>query len=128
MRNNNKEVKNAVRSYIIECITIEEEDTDFQKNKINFIEDYKNQVLVNKVQKMTIKDAIIYTVQGLYKGFDYTNFNIINLIDSWIPENNYTDDKKIKMFYYLIARESMYIFDNYKLDNFIDEIKESKEV
>lgn len=114
MRTNSKQVKSAVKNYIKECINDVFESEDQNKTEFDFMLDYYRQTQINKTQKMTDYDSIVYTIQGIYRGFDFTDYNIHALIDEWVVGNKYNDTKKIELFYHLIARESLELFEDLK--------------
>ena len=107
-----------VKKYILDSI-VSNETEDKNKNSNDFLFDYYLQVCINQSVAngfRSLKSSIIYTIQGVYKSFDFMTYDICSLIDLWIPNNNFNDSKKEKLFYEILAAESIKLFKDLKKD------------
>lgn len=105
-----KEVSEKVKNYIIECINDVYEPADEGKTEQDFLKDYYEQVKFNKTGRMKMYDAVVHTVRGLYKGFDYETYKINEIVSNWIAAD-LDNIKAEELFYDLIAKESLNLFE-----------------
>lgn len=99
-RTNNKEVKTAVKNYIVEC-----EEKTLPEIKERFLQEYGW-----AVPRMGELNACIEWLRGLAIGCHYYYEDIVNLLALWLDDTvenqwKYIDKKGDHLYWLLMARE-----------------------
>lgn len=109
MKTNSKEVKKAVQSYIMDCISFDGLGYDNESNTLeNLAQTFKNEA--GKPQRgQNNFEHFKNFVQGLPSWFNLEFYNdaILEKLESWglpLPSNKDTDDA-VNLYYWLIYRE-----------------------
>ena len=99
-RTNSKEVKTAVRNYLVEC-----EDMTLVEIKEKFLNEYSWQV-----SRVGTTNACIEWLRGLGISVHYYYEDIVNLLALWLDDTvenqwKYIDKKGDNLYWLLLARE-----------------------
>ena len=112
MKSNCKEVIEKIKVEIMDSLECE------GNNNKERLENFYNQVKINKVEKMTLYDAMMYTLKGAYGGFCLWNTNDLEKFLNSLNLNNnsnkkFTSEDMEKMYCHLILRESLKLWKKY---------------
>ena len=95
MKNTNcKEFKEAVNSYILDCINSEDVELNTPTEKIEHLVKRFNQEAGHEIKRQgSIQDALAYWLSGLAIDLDYTYYNILELAKKWHEVDGFTEKK-----------------------------------
>ena len=119
-KSNSMIVKNMVRKHIADSLDATTVDELRQG-----LADMEEQIRINRVGNMSYYEAVAYTIDGVYKEFLFTTYDVRCFMDSLELNNKsnkqYDDDKYYDMYKYLIARELPYMekLSNKKLSQLV---------
>ena len=129
-KTNSKEVKNVVRSYILECLEVLDDFTT-EEERINYFirqceEVGKNGILPNGNYRMIpYYEAVKDTIKGCFAGFEVGTWAICELVAEWTETNadDYKMEKSESLYFNLIARELEALAKQYNVQMYRNYIK-----
>ena len=130
LKTNSKEVKNAVRNYILECLEVLDDCTT-EEERINYFirqceEVGKNGILPNGNYRMIpYYEAVKDTINGCFAGFEVGTWAICELVAEWTETNadDYKMEKSESLYFNLIARELEALAKQYNVQMYRNYIK-----